>query len=86
MAKKDWTRQELIELCQQSIVPQSRWNSSSKSACLDIGRLWALLQAECCYVVDDTTWQSKIAVIVAIKEAKDSCAEIETFYLDVPKC
>lgn len=46
--KQNYTREELIAICEQSIVPQEDWrNRDSESAQRGIGKVWALLKAGC---------------------------------------
>ncbi len=46
--KTDYTREELIELCEAAIVPQGSWsNDRSADAQQDVGGAWALLRARC---------------------------------------
>lgn len=52
MSKKDITREELIELCQDGIVPQRKWyNRDSAGAQRQLGEARALLSAGCEYRV-----------------------------------
>lgn len=46
--KEDYTREELIDICEKSIVPEFHWsNRDSHEAHLNIGSCWALLKAGC---------------------------------------
>ena len=47
------TREELIQLCERSIVPSSAWgNRDSAAAHLQLGQAWALLKAGCNFTID----------------------------------
>jgi hypothetical protein len=47
------TRDELIELCEKSIVKESEWlNRDSASSQQQVGKLWALLKAGCEFKVE----------------------------------
>lgn len=67
--KIDYTREELIALCERARVPQDKWmNRDSERAQRQIGEAWALLSAGCefqvcvtqdgsgCSTDDDTIW------------------------------
>lgn len=46
--KHDYTRDELIAICERAIVPDHRWsNRDSAHSQEGVGRAWALLRAEC---------------------------------------
>ena len=52
--KKDYTREELIALCERAIVAEDLWsNRDSATAQQKIGRCWALLKAGCEFVITD---------------------------------
>ncbi|MBD2503916.1 hypothetical protein [Anabaena azotica] len=59
------TREELIALCQRAIVKESNWrNRDSFLSQENIGRCWALLQADCQYeiVENSRTWDLEFEV------------------------
>lgn len=48
MIKTDYTREELISICERAIVPQSKWeNRDSEQAQAGVGRCWQLLKCGC---------------------------------------
>lgn len=54
--KTDYTREELIAICEDAIRPQNRWHDrDSYDAQLQVGQCWALLLAGCDYKVHDGT-------------------------------
>ena len=67
MVGRDYTREELIALCEEASVLQERWyDRDSASAQQQVGELWALLRAGCdfrvrrsgdyCVTNDKTVW------------------------------
>ena len=69
--KEDYTREELISLCELAIVPETKWDDRDcSSAHITIGTAWALLKAGCpfevktknnavsndCITDDETIW------------------------------
>lgn len=49
------TREQLIELCERGIVPESEWrNRDSSGAQQQLGKAWALLRAGCAFRVADS--------------------------------
>lgn len=45
-------RDELIKICEDAIVPVSRWrNRDSPAAQEQVGKCWALLKADCKFVI-----------------------------------
>lgn len=53
--KMDYTREELIEICEKAIVHESEWaNRDSASSVIAVGKCWALLKAGCKFVINDT--------------------------------
>ncbi len=69
--KTKYTRKELIEICEKSIVNQSKWNNrDSASSQIGIGKCWILLKSGCkfeistkenthigeCITDNDTIW------------------------------
>jgi hypothetical protein len=69
--KSDYTREELVAVCERAVVPVDRWtNRDSASAQENVGRAWALLRADCeftvqpphpegksgCFTDDRTVW------------------------------
>lgn len=50
--KTEYTREELITICEQSFVPQSKWfNRDSQSAQCQLGEAYALLKDGCDFIV-----------------------------------
>ena len=48
--RTDYTRQELIDICEKAIVPEKNWrNRDSESAQKNVGRVWQLLKCGCNY-------------------------------------
>lgn len=48
MHKKEYTRAELIKICEKAFVPQERWsNRDSASSHIQLGKIYALLKAGC---------------------------------------
>lgn len=53
--KTEYTREELIKICEKSFVPQSKWwDRDSASSQLGLGKCYALLKAGCEYDVEYT--------------------------------
>jgi len=47
-ADRDYTRQDLIDLCERGIVHENRWHDrDSQGAQVQLGKAWALLRAGC---------------------------------------
>lgn len=50
--KTDYTREELIKICEKAIVPESKWSDrDSASSIRQVGDCWALLKAGCDFEV-----------------------------------
>ena len=50
--KTDYTREELLDLCERGIVPEDKWgNRDSESSQRSLGEAWALLKARCMFRV-----------------------------------
>lgn len=48
MAKTDYTREELVAICEKAIVLQDKWsNRDSESSQKRVGRCWRLLKCGC---------------------------------------
>ena len=55
MKNKKYTRKELINICENAIVPQSKWkNRDTASAMLGVGKCLILLKSGCDFEVDYT--------------------------------
>ena len=53
--KTDYTREELIALCERAIVAEDLWhNRDSATAQQKIGRCWALLKAGCAFKITNS--------------------------------
>lgn len=93
MAKTDYTREELIKLCQRAIVPQDDWaNRDSAGAQRKAGEAWTLLRAGCvfrvltegkyCVTDDETIW---IEIdFQGFDYFEGGVTGTETFYLPTP--
>lgn len=52
MARIDYTREELVSICERAIVPESKWcDRDSAGAQRQVGETWALLRAGCDFEV-----------------------------------
>lgn len=50
--RKTYTREELLDICEKSFVPQDKWwDRDSASAQLGVGKCYALLKAGCEYKI-----------------------------------
>lgn len=55
MEKKQYTRAELVKICEAAFVPQSKWsNRDSASSQISLGSCYALLKAGCEFEVQYT--------------------------------
>jgi len=89
----DYTREELIAICERSFVPEEKWrNRDSASAHRQLGECYALLKAGCDFGIIGRTPSSflqtdaeTIWVVVAYKGfgafEYDGTPDDETFYL-----
>jgi len=51
--KTDYTREELIEICERAIVAEENWhNRDSASSQTKVGQCWALLKAGCKFKIE----------------------------------
>lgn len=51
--RTDYSREELIALCEQAVVPQDKWCNRDSAGCQEqVGHLWAMLKAGCAYQID----------------------------------
>lgn len=73
--KTDYTREDLIGICERAIVPQEKWSDrDSHHAHEGIGESWALLKAGCKFKVCTKENQPK----------GDSCVtDEETIWLEI---
>ena len=94
--KTDYTREELIAICEQAVVPEEKWrNRDSPSAQRQIGEAWGRLKAGCSFYVhveeDTNSWRMGRVIRLSItslsfdhfecgSDAKDS----ESYYLPSP--
>ena len=54
MVRTDYSREELIEICERAVVLEGRWvNRDSYQAQTGVGQAWVLLSAECEFRVCD---------------------------------
>lgn len=96
--KTDYTREELIELCEKAIVSHDEWNNrDTSSAQSDIGSVWVFLKAGCDYRIlhegntndkycktdTDTIW-IQIAYSGFASFENGTEPEWETFFLPTP--
>ncbi|TAK59544.1 hypothetical protein [Methylobacter sp.] len=50
--KIDYSREQLIDICERAIVPHGRWsNRDTPHSQRDVGQAWAYLKAGCVYKV-----------------------------------
>lgn len=50
--KTDFSREELIDICEHSIVPEKWWfNRDTKYSQSGVGTVWALLRAGCEFII-----------------------------------
>ncbi len=90
--KSDYTRDELIAICERGIVPQEQWlNRDSAGAQRQLGEAWSLLKAGCLFRVltsgslitnEDTIWVE--FTINGFNFFESGQAETETAYLPTP--
>ncbi len=94
MVKTDYTRVELIAICQRAIVQQENWdNRDSAGAQRQVGEAWALLRAGCafeiCHTAGDTCVTDEETVWIEITfngfgSFEGGDADTETYYLPTP--
>lgn len=64
MPKPDYSREELLSICEAAFVPQDRWkNRDSASAQRQLGECYALLKAGCAFVVTDRVHKDTLRTI-----------------------
>ena len=101
MTKWDYTREELITICEQAVVPHDEWwDRDSYGAQCGVGKLWALLKAGCTFNIespngdpattDHTIWVRTFATGFswfenAHEDYADDYLESELFYLPTPE-
>lgn len=96
VARVDWTREELIDICERAVVAQEKWaNRDSHEAHLNIGQAWVLLQAGCEFTIrvagkgDVCTNERTIWVDISARGfASFDCGglpDTELFYLPTPE-
>lgn len=91
--KTDWTREELVSICEEAVVPIKFWNNrDSADAQAGVGRVWALLKAGAeftvidqgtCATTDRTIWIELSWPGFQTFEVGSGWAE-DTFYLPTP--
>ena len=91
MSKDEFTREQLVSICERAIVPENEWgNRDSGDAHRQLGEAWALLKAGCPYRVlhdedlntnDKTIWLEISYDGFGSVESGEHHLESETFYL-----
>lgn len=96
----DYSREDLIKLCEDSIRPESAWdNRDSEMAHRQVGEAWALLKARCEFRVlredggrtgslhtdDDTVWIEIDSKGFQWFELGDEHARTDHFYIPTRK-
>lgn len=95
--KTDWTRDELIEICERAIVDQERWTDrDSQRSQARLGEAWALLRAGCdWHLADEPATDTKTIWIEVYSQGfdwfeggydgrDDSFLKCDLFYLPTP--
>lgn len=93
---KETLREQLIELCEQAVVPVSKWsNRDTPSAQMDkVGTAWALLKAGCdfdvvtegdmCVTNDEFVWFDIVHPTFSSFETGEP-PDVVSIYLPTPK-
>lgn len=94
----DYTREELVSICERAIVPVDRWrNRDSAGAQEGVGRAWALLKAGAEFSVittgtlattDETIWiEVEWPGFMAFEYGRSDRSNLDddTFYLPTPE-
>jgi hypothetical protein len=97
MPKTDYTREELIAICERAVVPVDRWdNRDTPSSQEGVGHCWALLRAGCAFRVlagtercstdERTIWLAVMHPTFNTFELGEDDAGLDaaTFYLPTP--
>lgn len=90
----DWTRDDLISICERAIVPHGKWRDRDTcSAQEGVGKAWAFLRAGCdftvitegdvCVTDDRTIWIEITHDDFGVIDYDGPQAE-DTFYLPTP--
>jgi len=92
MMMTKWTAKKLIEICEQSVVPVSKWsNRDSPEAQKQIGEAWVYLKSGCKFRIRDDMGGGEGTIWVEITHPNfgtfdwDGGEEEETFYLPTPE-
>jgi len=96
MMKITYSREELVKICEQAIVPENKWcNRDSASAQANIGKCWAYLKAGCdfrvmCEESDNYCISDERTIWVEIIHDGFECFEVgkksrDVFYLPTPE-
>lgn len=85
----DFSRADLIAICEQAIVPESKWgNRDSAAAHRQLGKCWAQLKAGCFFKVEKidhrTIWLQVRAQGFAHHDYGGGLDD-ETYYLPTPE-
>ena len=85
MIKTDYTREELISICEQSVVPYPKWiNRDSPSSQAKVGMAWAYLKAGCEFRIHEDTGEDIIWLELYHYEFEDA-PDWHYTYLPTPK-
>lgn len=95
--RADWTRGELIAICERAIVPVDEWHDrDSPGAQRSVGEVWAFLKAGCAFKVLATSGEDcctdENTIWIEIEHPSFSSiewgrqkGERDTYYLPTPK-
>ena len=95
--KTNYTRKQLIEICEKAIVKETEWRDrDSGAAHINVGTCWALLKAGCkftikvddsaCSTDEETIWVSiQFKGFQTFEFDSDSALEEDTRYLPTQK-
>lgn len=91
MIKTDYTREELLSICEDAFVPQKKWsNRDSAEAQKQLGWCYAWLKAGCEFEIltkdtlgtdESTIWVEITAQGFMYFESGEGCEDKESFYL-----
>lgn len=91
--KKDYTRDDLIEICEEAIVQHNEWMNRDTPDCqAQVGLAWAMLNAGCRFTIDEDTDEYTIWFYIYwsnFSDFENGCREAESaqeyFYLPTLK-
>lgn len=96
MARTDYSREELVAICEQAVVPESKWcNRDSPGAHEQLGLCWVMLKAGCdfdvhpagdsgCFTNERTIWVTVYWKNFCAFEYGSRERDDKTFYLPTP--